>query len=86
MALLRYVGTSSLCNTYLPTRTHTNHLGFTSGIVLDASGKPIGHIVPNTSVANGIVAASGTYFPTASITIQWGADDTFAYLSLSGVG
>ncbi|THH27895.1 hypothetical protein EUX98_g6297 [Antrodiella citrinella] len=68
-----------------PFGTRTN-MALLSGIVHDASGKPIGHIVPNTSVANGIVAASGTYFPTVSITIQWGADDTFAYLNLSGVG
>ncbi|TCD65891.1 hypothetical protein EIP91_002051 [Steccherinum ochraceum] len=68
-----------------PFGSRTN-MALLSGIVNDASGKPIGHIVPNTSVANGIVAASGTYFPTVSITIQWGADDTFAYLSLSGVG
>jgi len=68
-----------------PFGTRTN-MALLSGIVNNASGKPIGHIVPNTSVANGIVAASGTYFPTVSITIQWGADDTFAYLNLSGVG
>ncbi|KAH8091406.1 hypothetical protein BXZ70DRAFT_1011216 [Cristinia sonorae] len=68
-----------------PFGTRTN-MALLSGIVNDASGKPIGHIVPHTSVANGVVSANGTYFPTVSITIQWGADDTYAYLSLSGVG
>ncbi|KAH8102131.1 hypothetical protein BXZ70DRAFT_54880 [Cristinia sonorae] len=57
-----------------------------SGAVKDATGKVVGEIVPNTSASYGVVDAYGTYHPTVSMTIQWEADGTFAYLNLSGVG
>ncbi|THH27891.1 hypothetical protein EUX98_g6299 [Antrodiella citrinella] len=65
------------------TRSNKPLLG---GTVKDASGKIVGKIVPNTSASHGVVDVYGTYHPNVSMTIQWDADGTFAYLNLNGVG
>lgn len=57
-----------------------------SGAVKDAFGKVVGQIVPNTSASYGVVDEYGTYHSSVTLTIQWDADGTFAYLNLNGVG
>ncbi|EMD34248.1 hypothetical protein CERSUDRAFT_86374 [Gelatoporia subvermispora B] len=57
-----------------------------SGNLSDTSGNLVATVVPNTSADDGVVSASGTFFPDAKATLQWIVDGELAYLHMQGVG
>ncbi|OCH84253.1 hypothetical protein OBBRIDRAFT_891896 [Obba rivulosa] len=56
------------------------------GNLSDSSGNMVATIMTGPGAEHGIVAADGTFFPDARITLQWTADQKFAYIDAHGVG
>ncbi|OCH84161.1 hypothetical protein OBBRIDRAFT_839921 [Obba rivulosa] len=57
-----------------------------SGSLSDPAGNLVATIVPGTTADHGIIASDGTFYSDAKITLQWTADDKFAYIHALGVG
>ncbi|EMD34250.1 hypothetical protein CERSUDRAFT_117136 [Gelatoporia subvermispora B] len=56
------------------------------GNVSDAAGNYAATIIPGPGAEHGVVAADGTFFPDARMTLQWAVDQRFAYIDALGVG
>ncbi|OCH91442.1 hypothetical protein OBBRIDRAFT_803297 [Obba rivulosa] len=58
----------------------------TDGVLFNPNGTLAATVVPGTGIGNGILADDGIFLASIMFTVQFAADNTYAYVAVQGVG